>query len=83
MTKIAGSGSISQRHASAYPDQDHTKMSWIRNTVLNLLVLCRRVQRPEGVHHLLRWEQGGPGLQGGAVDPGRQTQVRLKNCVTG
>jgi hypothetical protein len=33
MIKIAGSGSISQRHGSADPDSDlHTKMSWIRNT---------------------------------------------------
>jgi hypothetical protein len=34
MTKIAGSGSISQRHGSADPDPVHTKMSWIRNTAL-------------------------------------------------
>jgi hypothetical protein len=44
MTKIAGSGSISQRHGSADPEPDplvrgmdtririHPKMSWIRNT---------------------------------------------------
>jgi hypothetical protein len=37
MTKITGSGSISQRHGSADPDPVHSKMSWIRNT---------------GVHHL-------------------------------
>jgi hypothetical protein len=33
MTKIAGSGSISQRHGSADPDPDpHHKMSCIRST---------------------------------------------------
>jgi hypothetical protein len=32
MTKMAGSGSISQRHESADPDPYPHQMSWIRNT---------------------------------------------------
>ncbi len=32
VTKIAGSGSISQRHGSADPNPDPPKMSWIGNT---------------------------------------------------
>ncbi len=34
MTKIAGSGSINQRHGSADPDPDPHYMSWIRNTAI-------------------------------------------------
>jgi hypothetical protein len=40
MTKIAGSGSISERHGSADPDPDPHQMSWIRNTDLSDVVIA-------------------------------------------
>jgi hypothetical protein len=41
MTKIAGCGSISQRHRSPDPIRIHTKMSWIRNTAPNNIILSQ------------------------------------------
>jgi hypothetical protein len=43
MTKIAGSGSISQRHGSADPDPDPPQMSWIRNTDFSAHLLVQLV----------------------------------------
>jgi hypothetical protein len=59
--KIEGSGSISQRHGSADPDPDHTKMSWIRNTGFYILFMyptvscsvvdCHRFHAGSGAFH--------------------------------
>jgi hypothetical protein len=59
MTKIAGSGSISQRHGSADPDpypDPHQNCAWIRKIASNIQSSNLKIPEPMVIYWNRKWK---------------------------